>query len=125
MRDARLVGQLELRVVGREAVSGHQHADPLPARWKEDPLAGDELLALVLEQEDLRLAKRTAPREEDEEVGTEAQLGAVLPREHLPAEPRRGELPADPVAAQEIPSPSIDRQTVDEPLEARTPEKLR
>jgi gamma-glutamylputrescine oxidase len=77
------------------------------------------------EQEDLRLAKRTALREEDEETGTEAQLGAVLPREHLPAEPQRGELPADPVAAQEIPSPSIDRQTVDEPLEARTPEKLR
>jgi hypothetical protein len=77
------------------------------------------------EQEDLRLAKRAALREGDEQTGTEAQLGAVLPREHLPAEPQRGELPADPVAAQEIPSPSIDRQTVDEPLEARTSEKLR
>jgi hypothetical protein len=77
------------------------------------------------EQEDLRLAKRAALREGDEETGTEAQLGAVLPREHLQAEPQRGELPADPVAAQEIPSPSIDRQTVDEPLEARTSEKLR
>ena len=77
------------------------------------------------EQEDLRLAKHAALREGDEETGTEAQLGAVLPREHLQAEPQRGELPADPVAAQEIPSPSIDRQTVDEPLEARTSEKLR
>ena len=69
------------------------------------------------EQEDVRLAKRAALREGYEETGVEAQLGAVLPREHLPAEPQRGELPADPVA-----SPAIDRQTVDEPLEARTPD---
>jgi len=74
------------------------------------------------EQEDLRLAKRAALREGGEETGVEAQLGAVLPREDWPAEPQRGELPADPVAANEIASPSIDRQADDERLEARTPE---
>src|SRR5207245_2885396 len=40
------------------------------------------------EQEDVRLAKRAALREGYEETGVEAQLGAVLPREHLPAAPQ-------------------------------------
>src|SRR5262249_57199974 len=45
------------------------------------------------EQEDLRLARRAALREGDEETGTEAQLGAVLPREHLQAEAQPREPP--------------------------------
>ena len=38
----------------------------------------------------------------------EARLGAVVPRSELPEEPALAELPADPVAAGEIASPSMD-----------------
>src|SRR5262249_31732604 len=66
-----------------------------------------------------RGARRAAGGGGEGEPGGGAHPGVVRPGEPLRGEPRRGDLPADPVAAQEIPSPSIDRQTVDEPLEAR------
>jgi hypothetical protein len=74
------------------------------------------------EEEDQRVAKRAALRAREGEAGVEAQVGAVVPRAELPAEPSLAELPADPVAPKEIASPPIDRGGVDEPLEARTPE---
>jgi hypothetical protein len=74
------------------------------------------------EEEDQRVAERAALRAGEGEAGVEAQVGAVVPRAELPAEPSLAELPADPVAPKEIASPPIDRGGVDEPLEARTPD---
>jgi hypothetical protein len=44
----------------------------------------------------------------EEQAHVEARLGAVVPRAELPEEPALAELPADPVAAGETASPSID-----------------
>jgi hypothetical protein len=74
------------------------------------------------EEEDQRVAERAALRAGEGEAGVEAQVGAVVPRAELPAEPLLAELPADPVAPKEIASSPIDRGGIDEPLEARTPE---
>jgi len=74
------------------------------------------------EEEDQRVAERAALRAGEGEAGVEAQVGAVVPRAELPAEPSLAELPADPVAPKEIASPPLDRGGVDEALEARTPD---
>jgi len=74
------------------------------------------------EEEDKRVAQRTALREGDSEAPVEAQLGAVVPPAELPAEPALAELPADPLAPKEVSSPAIERDGVDARLPARAPE---
>jgi len=71
------------------------------------------------EEEYRRLAERAALREGEDEADVEARLGAVVPRADLPTEPALAELPADPLAPKEIASPPIDREGVEELLEAR------
>jgi gamma-glutamylputrescine oxidase len=76
------------------------------------------------EEEDQRVAERAAVREGEDEANVEARLGAVVPWTELPTEPALAELPADPVAAQEIASPPMDRAGSDEPIAARPPENF-
>ena len=62
------------------------------------------------EEEYRRGTELAALRAGEEQAHVEARLGAVVPRsEALPEEPALAELPADPVAAGETASPSIDR----------------
>ena len=66
------------------------------------------------EEEYRRGTELAALRAGEEQAHVEARLGAVVPREALPEEPALAELPADPVAAGEIASPSMDRIEPDE-----------
>jgi hypothetical protein len=59
-------------------------------------------------------------RSGEEQAHVEARLGAVVPRSELPEEPALAELPADPVAAGEIASPSMEPgDSAIEPADAR------
>jgi hypothetical protein len=60
------------------------------------------------EDEYRRAGELAALRAGEERVHAEARLGAVVPREELPVEPKLAELPADPVPAGEVSSPPFD-----------------
>jgi gamma-glutamylputrescine oxidase len=60
------------------------------------------------EEEYRRGTELAALRSGEEQAHVEARLGAVVPRSELPEEPALAELPADPVAAGEIASPSME-----------------
>jgi glycine/D-amino acid oxidase-like deaminating enzyme len=53
------------------------------------------------EQDYRRAAQLAGMRTAEEPASGEAQVGAVVPREQLPQEPAAGELPADPVGAED------------------------
>jgi len=57
--------------------------------------------ARTREQDHRRTAQLAGLRAAEEPARGEAELGAVVPREHLPAEPAAAELPRDPVGAED------------------------
>jgi gamma-glutamylputrescine oxidase len=69
------------------------------------------------EEEYRRVAELAALRAGEESTAGEARLGAVVPPSQLPEEPALTALPADPLAAEEIASPSIDRADGDASLD--------
>jgi Glycine/D-amino acid oxidases (deaminating) len=72
------------------------------------------------EEEYRRGTELAALRAGEEQAHVEARLGAVVPRSELPEEPDLAELPADPVAAGEIASPSMEPgDAAVEPADAR------
>src|SRR5262249_16197813 len=76
------------------------------------------------EEEDQRVAERAALRAGEGEAGVEAQVGAVVPRAGLPAEPSLAGLPADPVSPKGISSPPVDPGGRHDPPPPPTPHPL-
>jgi gamma-glutamylputrescine oxidase len=78
------------------------------------------------EDEYRRAGELAALRAGEEPVHAEARLGAVVPREELPVEPKLAELPADPVPAGEVSSPPLDHaEPADDRVEAPAEEGRR